>query len=394
MPPARAGVRVKVVVVGSGVLGISAAWALQEAGAEVTVVEADAPGAGTSSRGAGLVCEGMWHPTSLRLVVRSRERLEALSEEDMGPFKLHRIGSTTLVPERLAEAARTLARHQAEAGAEVRVLDPSELRGLPRHESMRLDDVALAVHYPRDGWALPRLYCEVGSFVLEEMGARFVRARARLERGEGGWRVRAGDATLGADAVILAVGIHTRGLLREAGLDAPILPYRTQAMRFHHADAASVPMVHDVVQGFYLRPHWTGQLVAGNGTTTTPEDPDLWKREADEAFLDLTRRRIAHRFPRLASGKVMEGWAGLDAATPDRLLLAGRYPGEEGLWLLAGGNGHGFMRAPAAGESLAALVMGRKPPVDLGAYDPARFAGAPTTFEIREGYSLESPSFM
>lgn len=384
----------KVVVVGSGVLGVSAAWALQEGGAEVTLVEADSPGAGTSSRGAGLVCEGMWHPTSLKLALRSRERLEELGGlDETGPFTFHRVGSTTLVPEELAEGARALARHQANAGADVRVLHPSELRGLPRHEGLRLDDAAIALHYPRDGWALPRLYAEIGNYYLEELGARHVRARARLVRGESGWRVRAGDETLAADHVVLATGIHTRALLREAGLDAPLAPYRTQALRFHHPDAARVPMIHDAVQGFYLRPHWAGQLVAGNGTTTNREDPDAWKRDADEAFVELTRRRIAHRFPHLASGRVTSSWAGLDTATPDRLLLAGAYPGEPGLWLLAGGNGHGFMRAPAAGECLAALVIGKRPPVDISAYDPARFRGSSGEFEIREGYSLESPSF-
>jgi len=69
----------RVAVVGAGVMGVALASALHDRGAEVTLVEAVAPGAGTSSRGAGLVCEGMWHPTSLRLVLRSMTILDRLS---------------------------------------------------------------------------------------------------------------------------------------------------------------------------------------------------------------------------------------------------------------------------------------------------------------------------
>jgi glycine/D-amino acid oxidase-like deaminating enzyme len=48
------------------------------------------------------------------------------------------------------------------------------------------------------------------------------------------------------------------------------------------------------------------------------------------------------------------------------------------------------MRAPAAGESLAARMLGKTPKVDLGAYDPARFATSwRDPFPIREGYTLE-----
>jgi glycine/D-amino acid oxidase-like deaminating enzyme len=71
-------------------------------------------------------------------------------------------------------------------------------------------------------------------------------------------------------------------------------------------------------------------------------------------------------------------------------MLAGPHPEAADVWLLAGGNGHGFMRAPAAGESLAAMILRRAPRIDLGAYDPARFAAMwADDFPIREGYTLE-----
>lgn len=379
----------RVAVVGAGVMGVSAAYHLKKGGAEVVLVEGRGPGAGTSSRGAGLVCEGMWHETSLALVRRSMETLRALSawaQEEEWPFRYWEVGSTTLVPARLASAAERIAAFQRRHGADAQVLEPAALAKLPRHEGVRLDDVALGIHYPRDGWALPRMLCEMRAGQFHEMGVEFVSSPAKLVR-EGG-RVRVSG--IEADAIVLAAGVWTRSLLRQVGLDAPLLPYRTQAQRFAAPGAHGVPILHDAVQGFYLRPAWPGQLLVGDGTTTTPEDPDRYREDADDAFVEASRRRLGHRLPGLAQARAMEGWAGVDAATPDRLLLAGPHPDAPEAWLLAGGNGHGFMRAPAAGEALAARILRREPPVDLAPFDPARFAGRMADpFGIREGYTLE-----
>ena len=381
----------RVAVVGAGVLGVSAAAALARLGADVSLVEGEGLAAGTSARGAGLVCEGMWHPTSLALVRRSMALLEALDAEE-GPFRFHRVGSSTLVPEAQVEAVRRLAQRQRAWGADVRILPPDEARALPLHAHVRLDDVAEVAHYPRDGWALPRLYAEARDRELAARGGRHLRGAARLRAAPGGRvTVEAEGAPVPADAVVVAAGVRTRGLLRQAGLDAPLAAYRTQAVRFHEARAHEVPLLHDAAQGFYLRPGPAGQLLAGNGTTTLPEDPDAWRMQADAGFLDATLRRLRHRLPAFAAqGALGEAWAGLDAATPDRLLLAGPHPDAPGVWLLAGGNGHGFMRAPAAGEALAARILGHPAPVDLSPFDPSRFAGRMgEPFEIREGFTLE-----
>ena len=381
----------RVVVVGAGVLGTSLAHHLRLRGADATLVEAAAPGSGTSSRGAGLLGEGGWHPTGIRLVTRSLELLRDFSDacaQQGVPFRLNVTGSTTLVPEGLVPHARALAAAQRAAGADVREVPLADVPGLPLHAGVDLDGVAAAFHYPRDAWALPRLYAEILALSLP----RVVRGAASLAVRDGRAVVRVSGETLPADAVVLACGVHTRALLQEAGLDAPLRAYRTQALRVLHPRAAAVPILHDAVQGCYLRPHSPGQLLVGNGTTTTPEDPTRWRAEADAAFVEASLARVRRRFPFLADARPGEAWAGIDAATPDRLLLAGPHPDQPDAWLLAGGNGHGFMRAPAVGESLAALLVGERPRVALDAYDPRRFAGRMgMDFRIREGYALEGP---
>lgn len=381
----------RVVVVGAGVLGASLAAELHQAGAEATLVEAVAPGSGTSSRGAGLLSEAGWHPTGIRLVVRSLELLRAFADrcaEQNVPFRLQTVGSTTLVPEGLVPHARSLMRAQRDAGADVKEVAPADVPSLPLHAGMDLDGVAAAFHYPRDAWALPRMYAEI----VASVGPRVVRGAARLVVKGGRALVAVDGEELRADAVVVACGVHTRALLRGAGLDAPLQAYRTQAVRVVHPRASSVPILHDAAQGCYLRPHFPGQMLVGNGTTTRPEDPHRWRAEADAAFVEASLARVRRRFPFLADARPGDAWAGIDAATPDRHLLAGPHPDQPDVWLLAGGNGHGFMRAPAVAESLAATMLGKPPRIPLDAYDPKRFAGRMgMDFPIREGYALEGP---
>jgi len=65
----------RVLVIGSGVVGLSCAWSLQERGAAVCVVDRDRPGAGASWQNAGLVSPAMSvplpEPSILRYGVRA-----------------------------------------------------------------------------------------------------------------------------------------------------------------------------------------------------------------------------------------------------------------------------------------------------------------------------------
>jgi sarcosine oxidase subunit beta len=56
-----------------------------------------------------------------------------------------------------------------------------------------------------------------------------------------------------------------------------------------------------------------------------------------------------------------------------------------GLFVAAGWQGHGFMRAPALGEAAAEAVLGENP---LPEFDPTRFDGD-EEFPIVEGMAVE-----
>jgi sarcosine oxidase subunit beta len=80
---------------------------------------------------------------------------------------------------------------------------------------------------------------------------------------------------------------------------------------------------------------------------------------------------------------VDRAWAGLCTATPDGDPLLGEL--REGLYVAAGWQGHGFMRAPATAEVVAEQILGGD---GVPAFDPDRFDGD-EEFEIVEGMAVE-----
>jgi sarcosine oxidase subunit beta len=70
----------------------------------------------------------------------------------------------------------------------------------------------------------------------------------------------------------------------------------------------------------------------------------------------------------------LAGWAGLYEVTPDAHPVFGSTPAE-GLWIVAGFSGHGFMHGPVAGKLMAErITLGRFATVDVSSLDLARFA--------------------
>ena len=97
-------------------------------------------------------------------------------------------------------------------------------------------------------------------------------------------------------------------------------------------------------------------------------------KEADEEFVRETSRLLAHRFPAMAGGEVVHGWAGLYTITPDWNMILDRSPANDNHYLAVGGSGHSFKIAPAMGLCLAEMIVNGTPStVDISPLRAGRF---------------------
>ena len=93
-----------------------------------------------------------------------------------------------------------------------------------------------------------------------------------------------------------------------------------------------------------------------------------------EDWLPRLGRAMAVRAPRLLDVGLHGGWAGLYEVTPDHNALIGRSSSTTNVLYATGLSGHGFLQAPAVGEVVRDLYLGRTPCVDVGPLTADRFA--------------------
>ncbi len=378
----------RMAVVGGGAVGVTVAHDLAAAGVDVRLYERDEELGderrrprdrveGSSHRAAGVLAPRPTDAAGARIAERAMERFEWLSERD------HRFGfeprpNVTLVAEG-EDAKRTALREQVaaarEQGVDVHCHDPATIA--ERFPGLETSAVGLAAVTESAGYVVPG----PGTYVAA-MADRAVARGVELWTGVEATVTHRGDGARvdgeRFDAVVVAAGGWSKQVLAPTGLGLPLKPYRVQALV---SDTAyDGPMVLDTEAGVYFRPHPDG-LLAGDGTVPVECDPDDWEPTGDDWFVDDATAAVERRTG--VSVETETAWGGIATATPDGEPLLGELL--PGLYVGAGWHGHGFLRAPATGETLAKAVLGEQGlPM---AYDPDRFDGD-REFEVSEGMAL------
>ncbi|MFB6120703.1 MAG: NAD(P)/FAD-dependent oxidoreductase [Halobacteriaceae archaeon] len=350
----------RVAVVGAGAVGVTAAHDLASRGADVTVFERDAVGAGSTARAAGIAYHAHAEDVDAAVMERAIERFRALSGE--GRFRFTETPYLWFVTEAdaTADALREQVERMAHHGCDASLVDPSDLRA--RFPQLHTDDVHLAAVAETAGVADPDAYAALLAARARDAGAE-IREGATAALRTDPVRVVVNGESARFDDVVVAAGPHTAPLLGDAGFDVPVEPYRAQAVR---TAGPAVPIFYDATDRYYVRPDREG-LLAGDGAGPTTLDD--WDRNADAETVAELRAAMEHRLVNF-DADMRDSWAGLCTATPDRDPVLGRLA--EGVHVAAGWHGSGFMRAPATGEAVAESVLDGE---GVPAFDPARFDG-------------------
>jgi D-arginine dehydrogenase len=365
------------VVVGAGIAGASAGWALAERGVGVVVLETEASvGYHATGRSAALLTETYGAPAVSGLVRASRPFLESPPDGFTDVALTSPRGVLWIAA---AEGAARLRADAATWAAPHAVLDLDGARDVvPR---LRGEAVEVAVHEPGavdlDVDALLQGYLRA----LRANGGVVATGSPTtgIERSGDGWIVRTPDGEISTSTVVDAAGAWGDRVAALAGVEPlGLTPLRRTAFLFRPPDGLDTrawPLVCDAGEAFYVKPD-AGMLL-GSPADTTPSEPcDARPEEVDvalgiqeiEAALDLQVRGV--RSP----------WAGLRTFTPDHVPTVGRDPEHPAFVWLVGQGGYGIKTSPAMAWATASVVLGEPWPAALGAagvaaatLDPARF---------------------
>jgi sarcosine oxidase, subunit beta len=346
-------------VIGGGALGAATAFHLRRLGVEnVVLLERDLLSSGSTSKSAGGIRTQFADELNIRIALRSLEEFEAMRDEIS--FRQH--GYLFLLDQAddvaSFRAALTL---QQSLGVPSRELSPAEALGLV--PQLSVEGVLAATYCPRDGYATPEA---VVQWYARESGARIAQgcAATGIEVARGRIvAVETSDGRIATDTVVCCAGMWSKEVGALAGVELPVEGI-VRSMWFTPEDGGlpeALPLTIDFSSGFYF--HREGQGLAFGGR---------------ERALEEVAETAVRRLPPLADLPVQSTWWGWYDVSPDWNALCGEAAAPSRFLYATGFSGHGFQQAPAVGEHLAELVVGREPTLDLSPFSADRFARGTT----------------
>jgi sarcosine oxidase subunit beta len=343
----------------------------------VIVLERETVCSGSTALASGGIRHQYANRLGVELTTHSIATYEGFREEfGVDPqFRQHGYLILIATEEELAVARRSVAL-QRSLGVRVELLDPAGVRALCPY--LATDDLLGATYTPRDGYADPYLCTTAIAARARELGVEIRQqheVRGFVREGDRVRGVSTATETFEARAVVLATGAWSGVVGRLAGVEVPVRPHRRHKFMTAPFPAdripAATPFVIDPHRNFSMRREGPG-LLLGHGRR---DEPESFSTEIDRSLERGVVERAIHRAPALADATLMRAYAGLYEMTPDQTGIVSAVPGVDGLHLIAGFSGHGFMHGPIAGRLMAEmLVHGRAVTMDASALDLARFA--------------------
>ncbi|HZP95759.1 MAG TPA: FAD-binding oxidoreductase [Candidatus Limnocylindria bacterium] len=412
-----------VTIVGGGIAGTTAAYALAKRGARVRLIERRSIGAVQSGRNWGFTRRQGCDPLEVGLVQEAWCEWGKLAEEipDLGLVRRGLIGVAD-TEARMTQFRSWMKETNAAEIFGTRLVSSEDVRELvPALTGEWLG----GMYTPDDGHAQP-------DKATQAIGTAAARAGATIELGTTVLGItRTGDCVTGVrtdrgdrptGTVILAAGAWSGRLLRVIGIDLPIRWVRGTAAQTTPAAPITALSVSTPPVGFCQEED--GKIRFGTAAWADHDisleslrhfriflpnylkNRKMFRMHIDRFFVeDLVRRVPAPRrnpfdwprvdepppsrpkierafrdlvrlIPSLQGARIDRMWAGYIDVTPDALPVIGPVKGVEGLLLATGLSSHGFGVGPAVGASVARLALGCAPSVDLAPFAFERFEHA------------------
>ncbi|WP_342703461.1 D-amino acid dehydrogenase [Burkholderia arboris] len=423
-----------VIVLGAGVIGVTTAWHLREAGCDVTVIDREADVAQATSLGnAGVIAPGYVTPWAapgmpgkiLKYLFKPASPLIFRPSLDAAQWRwiarwlreceLERFRVNKQRMQRIAYYSRACLhafreRYPFDYGAsrgylqllrgpfDVELVQPAlhVLRdaGIAFRE---LDAAGCTAIEPGLRWArqapvggiyLPddeagdcarftrelRALCEAHGVTFRfRTGIRALDVAGRTVRGvrvdsrEAGDTARS-DALLAADAIVVALGVDSAGLLRPYGIDVPLYPVKGYSATLAVVDDEKAPRAALMDESLKTAITRFGPTLRVAGTAELGNRHAALRQQA----LDTLMKVLDDWFPHAADRASARFWVGRRPMTPDGPPLLGA-SGIDGLWLNVGHGSTGWAMSMGSGKVLTDLVTGREPDIDLSGLTLARY---------------------
>lgn len=363
----------KIIIIGAGILGASAAYQLAKSGVSVTVVDREEKGRATDAA-AGIICPWLsqrrnkaWYSLAKAGAAYYGELIRQLKEDGQSETGYGKVGAISLHTDavklgKMEERAITRREEAPEIGT-IRQLTPIETA--KQFPSLSSDWCSIHVSGAArvDGQALRKALVTAA----EMHGAVFVHGSAELiAKGQVVTGVRVGDALHMADKVIITAGAWAAELVAPLGIELKVKAQKAQIVHLQLEETATAdwPVVIPP-KDQYILAFDGGRVVIG----ATHEDDMAFDLRVTAGGLHEVLNKALDVAPGLEGATFVEARVGFRPFTPGFLPIIGDVPGVDGLLLANGLGASGLTVGPYLGKQLAKLAMGEPVDIDLELYE-------------------------
>ncbi|MEM5474085.1 FAD-dependent oxidoreductase [Hoeflea sp. AS60] len=383
----------RVVIIGGGVVGVSALYHLAKAGwTDCVLLEKNELTAGSTWHAAGNVPTFSSSWSIMNMQRYSAELYRGLAAAVDYPMNYHVTGSIRLghSKERLQEFQRVagMGRYQ---GMDLDILSPDEIKS--RYPFAETHDLSGGLYDPYDGDIDPAQLTQALAKGARDLGAKIYRFRpatgARRENDE--WVISTAKGEIRCEYVVNATGYYAREVGKMFGRDVPMMVMSHQYMLFDEVPEVAawsaevghkLPLMRDVDSSYYLRQEKNGFNLGPyerncKAHWVTPDDPmpedfsfQLYPDDIER--LEWYINDACERVPLLGTAGLTKNINGPIPYTPDGNPLIGPMPGVPNAFEACVFT-FGICQGGGAGKVLAEWVMEGETEWDMWSCDPRRF---------------------
>ncbi|WP_406482698.1 NAD(P)/FAD-dependent oxidoreductase [Streptomyces platensis] len=343
--------RTDVVVIGGGVIGNSIACQLAEAGVGTVLLERGALGSGSSGTTAGVVRTYFpGNPLISSLAVRSLAAYHAFSERTGTGLGLRRIGLLVLfTDEQQVQDFRDTQAAQQAAGVDVELVTAAEAARLNPLVDER---TILAAAWSPEAYACDPAAIVRGYATAAQLAGAILRTETPVTGIDPDGRVHTPVGSIRADTIVCAAGPWAGAVAAMADVRIPVTAYPVDMLLTDTPDIAPRTALPMTIHPSSLRIRsWGDRILVGMGRPAPDETRQSW--------LERVSHHLGTTFPALAGNGLEHGWSGDLDVSPDGMAFIGRDASRPFLYA-AGFSGQGLCQAPAAGEIIRNLVLGKE----------------------------------
>ena len=376
-----------VIIIGAGVIGLSCALRLRQAGCNVRVYERGLAGRESSWAGAGIIEFGSLARTDPLALLRRAScgiypafmrEIQELSGIDP---EFIRCGTIDLITDQ--NQARAAQRELQAQGASL----PNEIPGLERLDAagLRAAEPNISAEFQdallirRDAQARNPRVIQALLGACRALGVGVCEHRDVATVSVSGGRVLSvtiDGESVSAERYLLAAGAMSSAVHPAFETLLPVHPVRGQIVLLDHP----APLFSHVLRcgRHYLVPRRDGHILAGS----TEEHDSGFDRRTTAGGVSRILQAAERVVPALREAAVLKTWAGLRPGSRDGRPYLGPVPGFDGLLAATGHFRSGVTLAPITAQLVREWICGEPPSFDSAAFRPGRAFVAPPADEL------------